>query len=130
MANTKQIPHNEWKGYFEGLTRSFQASDTLEMVTLEVLSPQLGDQIQAETMRLQGITYDPRSNALEVWLEDLDHLAYEPREIWVMEDEGGFVSAVEIKRANGESEILYIRRGGPPARRYPTEEEAWRGHGR
>ncbi len=121
MANTRQIPRNEWKQYFERLTRSFQANDAQETVTLEVLSPELGDQIQAQSTRLQGITYDPRSNALELWLEELDHLAFEPREIWVMEDEGGFVSAVEIKQGDGKSEILYVHRGGPPTRR---QEEA------
>jgi hypothetical protein len=33
----------------------------------------------------------------------------------VIEEEGGFLSAVEIVRADGEKEILNITRSGPPA---------------
>ena len=78
MANTKQIPRSEWKAYFVRLTRAFLADDAPETATVEVLSSRLGDQIEAQTTRLLGITYDPKSSALEVWLEDLDHLAFDP----------------------------------------------------
>jgi len=118
MGTTKQIPPSEWKAYFERLNRKFLSDDSTEMVTVEVLSPELGDQIEAEAVRLEGIVYDPKSMALEVWMEDVDHLAYEPAEIWVVEDDDGFIANLEVVRTDGPKEVLYFHRGSPPARGY------------
>jgi hypothetical protein len=118
MKNTKQIPSGEWQAYFDRLSRACLSGETPETVTVEVLSPSIGDQIEAQTARLQGISYDPKSQALEVWMEDLDHLILQPSEIWVVEQEGGFVSAVEIKQSNGQVQLLYLHRSGPLARCY------------
>jgi hypothetical protein len=117
MGTTRQIARDEWKDYFERFTKQHLRGETPEAVTIEVVSPTLGDQVEAQTMHLEGLLYDPKSSALEVWMdEQLDHLAYYPTDIWVIEEEGGFLSAVEIVRADGEKEILYITRSGPPAR--------------
>jgi hypothetical protein len=118
MEKTKQIPSGEWQSYFDRLSRAFMSDETPETVTVEVLSPRMGDQIEAQTARLQGISYDPKSQALEVWMEDLDHLTFQPSEIWVIEQEGGFISAVEIKQSDGQVQLLYLHRSGPLARRY------------
>jgi Family of unknown function (DUF5335) len=118
MGTTRQIPPGEWTGYFEGLSRKFLAEDVIETVTVEVLSPTMGDQIEAQAVRLQGIDYDPTSRALEVWMEDLDHLAWEPTEIWVVEDDDGFPATLEIVRADGPRELLFFHRSGPPTPSY------------
>ena len=118
MENTKQIPSGEWQTYFDKLSRVFLSDERPETVTVELLSPRMGDQIEAQAARLQGISYDPRSQALEVSMEGLDHLAFQPSEIWVIEQDGGFVSAVEIKQSDGQTQLLYLHRSGPLARRY------------
>ena len=38
-----------------------------------------------------------------------------PAEIWVIEGEGGFISALELLLADGSREIIYVRRSGPLA---------------
>ena len=118
MEKTKQIPSGEWQAYFDRLCRAFLSDETPETVTVEVLSPRTGDQIEAQTARLQGISYDPKSQALEIWMEDLDHLTSKPSEIWVIEQEGGFVSVMEIKQGDGQVQLLYLHRSGPLALRY------------
>jgi hypothetical protein len=111
MAATKQIPHDQWKDYFDRFTKRYLRDDRPEAATIELLSPELGDQVEAEA-HLQGISYDPRSKTLEVLLENIDHLVFHPKEIWVWEEEDGFLNSIEIVRDDGTKEILTIRRGG------------------
>jgi hypothetical protein len=66
---------------------------------------------------LLRISFDPKSDAIEVLLQNMDHLVYRPREIWVIEEEDGFLSSIEIVRDDDAKEILSIRRTGLPAAR-------------
>jgi hypothetical protein len=116
MGTTRQIPRDEWREYFGRFTQEYLDAKP-EEVTMEVLSPAIGGQFEARFARLDGIAYDPDSSAFEVWVEEpLDHLALYPTEIWVDEEEGGFISMLEIVRPDGPKEVLSIQRRGPPAR--------------
>jgi len=116
MGTTRKIPRDEWKDYFERFTKQHLRTQPPEAVTIELLSPTIGDQFEARLARLEGLTYDAKSSAFEVWLdEELDHLAFYPTDIWVVEEDRGFLSAIEIVRSDGAKEILNIQRSGPPA---------------
>ena len=80
-----------------------------------MLSPTLGDQFEAERVRLLGLSYSPQSNRFELRLEDVEPLVFEPAEIWVMEEEGGFICNVEMIRSDGTNEVIYLRKSGPLA---------------
>lgn len=112
MAATKEIPGHQWKDYFDRFTKRHLRDDRPETVTLEFLSPDLGGQIETEKARLLGISYDPKSKALEVLLENVDHLVFHPKEVWAIEEADGFLSGIEIVRDEGTKEILTIRHGG------------------
>lgn len=114
MAETRQIPREEWEAYFDRFTKQHLRDDRPEAATIEVLSPTIGDQIEEESATLLGITYDPKGRAFEVLVEGLDHLVFEPREVWVVEEEGGLLSSVEIVREDGTKEVLTIHRTGLP----------------
>jgi hypothetical protein len=112
---TRQIPRNDWKAYLDRFTREHLTADPLETVTVEVLSPQLGDQYEVRTAHLLGLTYDARTSTIEVLVENVDHLVYRPTELWVIETDDGFVSTMEMVRADGTREILHLQRGGSVA---------------
>lgn len=113
---TKQIPPKEWRTFFDRFTRQHLRDDVPETVTIEVASPETGDQVSAKDARLLGITYDPRSEALEVVLEGSDHLVFRPADIWVVENEAdGFLETVDLVRDDGTKEIMYLHRSGVPA---------------
>jgi hypothetical protein len=116
MATTKEIPRDQWKEYFDRFTKKHLRDNRPEVATIELVSAELGDQIAADA-RILGISYDPKSEALEVLLESVDHLVFHPREVWVLEDDDGFLPSVEILREDGSKEILSLRRNGPPAPR-------------
>ena len=63
------------------------------------------------------ISYDPKSKALEVLLDNVDHLVFQPKEISVVEEKEGFFSSVEILRDDDSKEILTIRRTDLPTLR-------------
>lgn len=110
MTATKQIPSQQWKEYFDRFTKRYLRDDRPETARVELLSPGLGDQVETTAAHLQGITYDTKSKALEVLLENMDHLVFRPEEIWAIEEKDGFLSGVEIVRGDGTKEILTIRR--------------------
>jgi hypothetical protein len=112
MGTTRQLLRHEWKDYFDRFTRAHLATDGPGAATLELISPALGDQIEASAARLLGLTYDPKNQVFEVAMEDLDHLVFRPSEIWVLEDEPGLVSTIEIVDQDGTKEILYVRAAG------------------
>jgi len=117
MRTTKQLPRAEWKAYFDRFTREHVKDAAPGAATIEVMSPTLGDQFEVAAVRLLGLTFDPKSGALEVMLEGLDHLSLNPTEVWVLEGEPGFIATLEVVRADGIKEIIYIRRSGSLARR-------------
>jgi hypothetical protein len=117
MSTTKQIQRADWKDYFDRFTRERLADDAPGAVTVEVISPTLGDQFDVSTVRLLGLAYDPKSRIFEVLVEDADHLTFNPSEIWILEGEAGFISTVEVVKADGGKEIIYVRRSGPLALR-------------
>jgi hypothetical protein len=122
MSATKEIPRSEWESYFERFTQQHLKDEggIHKVAIVEVLSPELGDQFEATMLPLDGISYDPKSNALELALEGLDHLIFQPAEIWVVEEENGFVPTLEVVRSDGIREIVQLQQSGPPALRYET----------
>jgi len=112
MAETKQLPRAAWQEYFARFTRERLRNEGPASATVEVMSPALGDQFEVSAVRLLGLAYDPKSNELEVELEDLDHLIFYPKEIWVLEGEPDFLATLEVVRQDGLKEIIYIRKSG------------------
>jgi hypothetical protein len=110
METTKQIPSQQWKDYFDRFTKRHLRDDRPEAATIELLSPSLGDQVEVAGARLLGITFDTKSKALEILLEDMDHLVFQPKKISVIEEEDGFIPSIEIVRGDDTKEILTVRR--------------------
>jgi hypothetical protein len=116
MGSTRQLARAEWQEYFDRFTAALLDEDTPESATVEVLSARRGDQIEFSAVRLFGLAYDPKSQAFQVLLEDVDHLVFHPTEIWVLEGENDSVT-IEVIDAGGRKEIIYVSRTGAPALR-------------
>jgi hypothetical protein len=113
---TKRVLPGQWKDLFDRFTRQYLRDDLPETVTIEVVSPEIGDQFSAQNARLVGVTYDSRSEALEILLAGSDHLVFRPIDIWVTENEAdGFLEIIDVVRVDGTKEIIHLRRSGVPA---------------
>jgi hypothetical protein len=100
----RQLQNNEWKGYFESVSRSLLG----KRAQIEVAALNLGDQIAAEWVPMLGVTYDNKDDVLEVALDGLDHLIPRPKEIHVDENENG-LSSFEVVDADGVRHIVQLR---------------------
>jgi hypothetical protein len=119
MGVTKQIPREDWKSYFDEVEKRHIRNGTAS-ATIDLISPELGDQAEEVKVLLEGLDYDPKSEALEVQLKDLDRLVFQPVDIWVIEEDDGFVSALEVVHADGVREIMRIERIAEPEPVYPA----------
>jgi hypothetical protein len=112
MSVTTQVPRNRLAGYFEAFTKRFLRDGSPEAVDVEVLEPDWGDQVAVQGARLTGITYEEPSNTLEFELDTGDHRAYQPKEVWTIEEPDGFLDAIEVVLPDGSREIVSIKRVG------------------
>jgi hypothetical protein len=115
MITTKQISSVQWQSYFDRFTKKHLRYGQPESARIELLGENIGDQVETEAARLLGISYDAKSKAFEVVVQNVDHLVYRPKEVWVVEEDDGFLSSIEFVSDDGTKELLTIRRSGPPA---------------
>jgi hypothetical protein len=100
---TRKLAKSEWQSYFDRVSQSLGA----KRVEIEVASLEIGDQIEANQVALKGLTYDPKSDVLEVVTEALDHMIQHPREIYVEESGDGLVT-VEALDSDGNKQIIKL----------------------
>ena len=112
MAQTKRIPREQLHAYFDDFTKRFLRDSSPEAVDIEVLELESGDEVVSVGAHLVGITYEPRTNVLEVEMETGDHREYNPEAVWVVEETDGFVNAFEVVRTDGAREVISVKRAG------------------
>ena len=110
MSETKQIPLDRMQEYFDGFSKRFLRNDSTTRADVEVLGMNLGDQVESEGVLLIVISYEPRTHELEVELESAGLRSYRPKEVWAIEEDDGFIRAIEIVRDDDTKEIVRVRR--------------------
>ena len=110
MSETKRIAHDQLTRYFDAFSRKFLMPDSPRAADVELVGSDVGDQPVANRVRLLGVDYDPHTNALELELGSGDHRAFNPREVWAVEESDGFVSSIQIVRDDGAKELVKIKR--------------------
>jgi hypothetical protein len=100
---TRKLAESEWQSYFDRVSRSLGA----KQVEIEVGSLGIGDQVEVKQVALKGLTYDPKSDVLEVVTEALDHMIGHPAEIYVEESGDGLVT-VQVLDGDGNKQIIKL----------------------
>ena len=111
----RKLAKTEWQPYFDLVSKFIEG----KQAEIEVASLALGNQVEARWLPLIGIVYDPKSDVVEIALEQLDHMIQKPREILVNEGPAGLAS-VEVSGADGVMQIVKLRDPlmlPPPSRR-------------
>lgn len=104
----RSLEKQQRQAYFERVSRELGTTEA----QLEVAGTQLGAQQGSDWVRLMGLTYDPRTDSMEVSLEALDHLIQHPQEIYVDDGAEGLQS-VEIIDADNNKQIIRLRQPLP-----------------
>jgi hypothetical protein len=114
---TLEIPREAWASYFEQLTN---ALGTVE-ATVEVVGPDVGDQIEGERQMLTDMSYDADADVLTVGLavpggsdERIEHRIERPRRVLLATGEPPPLE-VTYDIEDGEQHQWLIRIERPPA---------------
>ena len=112
VAVTTKVPPEQLEKYFDTFSKRYLMRESTTAVDIEVLSSDLGDQYEAEGSHLAGIGYDPHKKSIEIELEGGDHRVFNPTEVWVVEEDDGFLKAIEIVQRDGTREVVRVRKLG------------------
>lgn len=61
-TTTQQLGAEKWLEYFNSIASNIDGM----LVTIEVMSEELGDQVDVERLPLHAISYDPKDNMVEI----------------------------------------------------------------
>lgn len=102
--STFKLEQPAWQAYFDQITSLLEG----KRAEIEVDSMEFGAQIEAEWLTVLGMTYDPKSDVVEILLEGLDHLIHKPQTIFV-EHDGLVLKSLEVIDADDVRQILKFR---------------------
>ena len=105
---TQEIQREDWREYFDALAKRLP---TVE-VTVEVIGRDVGDQFIGDPLRLAGISYDNKDDALVIGLdapgglpEEVEHFVYNPQRIMVADQDDGS-TVIEVEDAESRQTII------------------------
>ena len=109
---TTEIPAAEWSEFFQSFSRQHDQA----LVGVEVLSPEVGAQVEGRELRFRGISTEPtrQPSRLFVSLETTkgDHVTHAvttPTHIWLEQTPSGSDLALEIESADHSKTLLRFR---------------------
>jgi hypothetical protein len=105
---TADLERSRWHAYFDDMARKTQGNQ----VCLETADVELGNQRESDWLPLSGITYDPKSDVLEVVTDRLDHLITHPSAISIDYDTEGLHN-VSVIDAEGRRQIIRLKEPAP-----------------
>jgi hypothetical protein len=91
MTN-RELPKNEWINYFKLVSISVED----QSIDLEVAGLEIGDQIEAEWIGFNGISYDTKADCIFVHTPVVDHTIVHPQKVMIVE-EGDAIVTINIK---------------------------------
>lgn len=110
---TKEIPKNEWPKFFDSFSRQHEGW----LVTLEILGPDIGAQIEEHDLAFEGIVDEwdeVRGNQIVIMtgVQPEDHLTHSisrPTQVRLEQTDERADAALEIKSADGVIALLRFR---------------------
>ncbi|HSE98892.1 MAG TPA: DUF5335 family protein [Blastocatellia bacterium] len=114
---TEEIPRKEWASFFNGFSRRHKGW----LVTVEVLGPDVGDQIEARELPLEGITAELRDSGqdqIEIFVgarpdSHVSHKITAPEHVYLKRSEQGADEALEIA-SKDIAALIRFRSAVPP----------------
>lgn len=104
----RTLPRDEWNDYFDDFSKSKGNTGRIDYAEIRVFSPEDGIQPETRWLPLQGLTYDPKNDLLDIAVTGLDHLVAHPQQIYVDETQGR-LDRFEVVRPDGTHEVVELR---------------------
>jgi hypothetical protein len=100
----RRLERRDWCCFCIRVSRVFLG----KQADIQVASLQIGLKLEARRLPLFGMSYDPRSDVLQLLVGDLSHLIRAPREFYVDEEPLGLIT-FQIIDAEGVRQIITLR---------------------
>lgn len=112
MEFTRELEKSDWKSFFDGLSQELPTSE----IRIDIMSSELGDQVEAAGVVLHAMSYDPRSDEFEVVAmlgrphtpALIHHRVDHPRHIWVDSRAGILPASIAVDAEDGTRTLLRI----------------------
>jgi hypothetical protein len=112
-TSNREIPREAWSAFFDSFSRQHEGW----LITLEVLAPEIGAQVESREQPLAGITADLRDKGEDVISilvgrgsdDHVGHLIHAPSRVWLKETEAGAHEALHIESTRGATTLLRFR---------------------
>lgn len=101
----KKLEKAHWGPYFNEFSKHLP----VELAEIMVESLKLGSQVEAEWVRIFGVTYDHKDDVLVISLEGLEHIIHRPQTVFV-DESGGMVTSLEAIDADGVHHLVQFRK--------------------
>ncbi|ACZ87429.1 DUF5335 family protein [Streptosporangium roseum] len=106
------LPRDEWREFFDDMTRNYEGVD----VTIEVVSGEFGDLVEAERVPLAYLEYDPREDQFSVGVGGRDgrypvvlrHAVDHPQRVLSDTMRQGTMRAFDVVDAEGVQTIVTL----------------------
>jgi hypothetical protein len=112
-THTREIGREEWVAFFD----SFSRQHDRWLITLEVLGPEIGAQIESREQALNGITAELSTTGEDVISilvgsrsnDHVAHMVHAPSHVRLKETAEGAHEALQIESASGVTTLLRFR---------------------
>jgi hypothetical protein len=112
---TRRLQDRELQEYCDRFTQRFLRGHTPLDVDVEVVGADIGDQHETELGRLHGLVYDSDTHELDVIFDSGEHHVFAIMQVWVLEEPEGFLRALQVRRPDGNQEIIRFAQAPLPA---------------
>jgi hypothetical protein len=98
---TREIEKDHWQRFFDQISRILQG----KLIQIEVDGLELGAQIEANKLSLNGLTYDRKDNAFIISTDEIDHVIRSPQQIFIAEGTQG-MDSLKVRSEDGTEQIV------------------------
>jgi hypothetical protein len=102
--SVRKIDKQDWAAFCDAVSKGLSGRHA----EIEVESLDIGSQVEAESLPLLGVTYDPKDDIMEIALDGLDHLISHPRALNADIGPGGLMT-LEVIDADNAHQIVKLR---------------------
>ena len=98
---TREIKKGDWQSFFDQVSGSL----TGKLIQIEIDSLELGAQIEADKLSLNGLTYDGKDDAFVISSDQIEHVIRSPQQIFIADGPEG-INSLKVCAADGSAQII------------------------
>lgn len=99
-----QLSKSQWQAYFDRLSRTLGA----KRAEIETAGLGLDRHVEAESVPVARISYDPAGDVLALFGDDFEHIIRHPKEVHI-DHEVEWVHGIEVVDRDGERHIIVLK---------------------